>query len=326
MFKRRWRALVAPLLAAGLLASACAGGDALEQGNGQGNGQGNAQGNGQGNGQGGSPAPKGTVVIGSTNFPEQLLLANMYAEVLRDRGVKVQTRLNIGNREVVFPALKSGELSVVPEYTGALLSYLTNGEATARKPDQVLSDLRTQLPGNVVALEPSSAEDKDALVVTHETAKKYDLRTVSDLKGVAGEMVVGGPPELKKRALGLPGYKKVYGLEFESFRALDTGPVTKSALRQGDIDAARLFTTDAAIAKNNWVVLKDDKGLVPAQNLVPVAREDALNPTVKKALNELSSKLTTDEITRLNARVSIDKEDPAKVAKHWLRQDGLIGS
>jgi osmoprotectant transport system substrate-binding protein len=237
----------------------------------------------------------------------------------------VQKKLNLGTREVVFPALKSGELSVIPEYTGALLGYLVKGKTKATKEKKVLSDLRSHMPKGVVALEPSSAQDKDALVVTQETAKKYHLKTISDLKGVAPKLVVGGPPELKTRFIGLPGLKKVYGVHFKSFTPLDAGgPLTKSALKNGDIQVARLFTTDASIAKNNWVTLRDDKDLIPTQNLIPVIRKDAKNPTVTKALNTLSSKLTTENVTRLNAKVQIDKQDPAKVAKQWLNQQGLL--
>lgn len=309
MSRIRTAGFVASLLAAALLASACAGGDPLEQGGGD------------------SQAPKGTVVIGSTDFTEQLILAEMYAAVLKDRGVKVETRLNLGPREVVFPALEEGEISAMPEYTGALLSHLTKGAATESKEDEVLARLREELPKGIVALEPATAQDKDALVVTQATAQKYDLQTVSDLKGVADQLVVGGPPELKTRAVGLPGYKKVYGIEFESFRSLDAGgPLTESALKQGDIDVARMFTTDAAISKNNWVVLEDDKDLVPAQNLIPVIRKDALTPKIEKALNAISAHLTTEGITALNAKVDLQKQDPAKVAKAWLEKEGLIGS
>lgn len=301
--------LTACLLAATMLATACAGGDALQEG---------------GGGQDGSSA-QGTVVIGSTNFYEQLILAHMYAQVLRANGVKVETRLNLGNREVVFPSLKSGEISVLPEYTGSLLNFLTGGDTTASKPDEVLAQLRKELPEGIVALEPAAAQNKDALVVTRQTAKKYDLETVSDLKGVAGELVIGGPPELETRALGLPGYKKVYGLEFKDFVPLDAGgPLTKSALKKGDIDVARLFSTDPAIAKNNWVVLKDDKNLQPAQQLIPVIRTEVLTPTIKKTLNELSSHLTTEAITELNAKVVLDKKDPSKVAHNWLVKEGLL--
>lgn len=268
-----------------------------------------------------------TVIVGSTNFTEQLILAHMYADVLEDRGVKVETRLNLGKREVVFPALKAREVSVVPEYTGALLSYLTDGAATASEPGKVTAALNEELPDGIVALEPAPAQNKDALAVTRETAKEYDLQAVSDLEGVADELIIGGPPELETRALGLPGYEKVYGFEFDEFRSLDAGgPLTKSALKQGDIDVARLFTTDPAIERNDWIILRDDKGLVPAQNLLPVMRQGAQNPTVRNALNELSSKLTTETMLELNGKVDLDKQDPAKVARQWLQKEGLIGS
>ncbi|MGH3436359.1 MAG: ABC transporter substrate-binding protein [Sciscionella sp.] len=274
---------------------------------------------------GASHAPSGTVVVGSTNFPEQLLLANMYAEDLKAHGVKVQTRLNLGSREVVFPSLKSGDLSVIPEYTGALLGYLVKGKTKATSQQQVLADLKSNLPKGIVALKPSPAQDKDALVVTRQTAQKYHLKTISDLKSVAPQMVVGGPPELKTRFIGLPGLKKVYGVQFKSFLSLDAGgPLTKNALKKGDIQAARLFTTDSSIAKNDWVALIDDKNLIPAQNILPVIRSDANNPTVTKVLNALSAKLTTDTVTKLNAKVEIDKQDADTVAKQWLKQEGLM--
>lgn len=311
MFRTRNVGFLGALLAVALVSSACGGSDPFQEKS----------------GGGGGGSSNGTVIIGSTNFYEQLILANMYADVLKARGVKVETRLNLGKREVVFPSLKSGEISALPEYTGSLLTYLTDGETTASKPDEVLSQLRKELPQEIVALAPAQAQDKDALVVTQETAQQYELQTVSDLKGVADEMVIGGPSELENRALGLPGYKKVYGLDFKKFIALDAGgPLTKSALKQGDIDVARLFSTDPSIAKNNWVVLKDDKSLQPAQQLIPVIRKEALTPTIKKALNELSAHLSTEAITKLNAKVVADKKDPAKVAHNWLVQEGLINS
>src|SRR5699024_6987139 len=139
------------------------------------------------------------VIIGSTNFAEQLVLANIYAGVLRANDIDVEMRLNLGSRALVFPALEAGELDILPEYTGALLAFLTNGESHATAEQDVLADLRANLPDELVALKPSPAQDKDALVVTPETAKKYDLKTISDLKPVAGKLIIGGPPELKTR-------------------------------------------------------------------------------------------------------------------------------
>ncbi|MDZ7748471.1 MAG: ABC transporter substrate-binding protein [Halofilum sp. (in: g-proteobacteria)] len=266
------------------------------------------------------------VVVGSTNFAEQLILANIYAEVLEDRGVEVETRLNLGSREIVYPALVNGEIDILPEYTGALLAHVHPGEELpATKEKAVEQALRKALPKEIVMLEPSKAQDKDTLVVRPETAKKYDLETFSDLAPVAGELIVGGPPEMKTRRVGLPGMKDVYGVEFKEFRSLDAGgPVTTGALANGSIDVARMFTTQGVIDERGWVVLEDDKELNPAQNLVPVVRREVLNGTIRSALNEVSAKLTNDGLQRLNRQVGVDKRDPADVAAEWVRAQGVV--
>jgi osmoprotectant transport system substrate-binding protein len=265
-----------------------------------------------------------TVVVGSTNFTEQLILANIYSEVLQDHGIKVKERFNLGTREVVFPALKSGELDVLPEYTGALLSYLSKGKTKETKPKEVLKALRSQLPKGIVALKPSPAQDKDGLVVTQQTAKKYHLQKVSDLKPVANKLTIGGPPELKTRALGLKGLKRVYGIEFANFRPLDAGgPLTQGALSNGAIDVARLFSTEGVISARNWVYLKDDKGLIPADNIIPVARKAALTPKIRKLFNQVSSQLTTEDLRGMNKRASVDHDDPEQIASDWIDKHGL---
>jgi len=264
------------------------------------------------------------VVIGSTNFPEQLILANIYSDVLEAHGVDTEKRLNLGSREVVFPSLKSGELDMLPEYTGALLGYLTDGKSTEHRPDAVLAALRKQLPNGLEMLKPASAQDKDALVVRPKTAKRYDLETMSDLRGVASKLVLGGPPELKTRHIGLPGFKEVYGIQFRKFRSLDAGgPLTVGALKNGDIDVALMFTTQGIINARGWKILKDDRNLISAQNLVPVVRSDAMTPTIRKSLNAISARLTTEELQRMNRSVSVDKKSPKDVARHWVDQNGL---
>jgi osmoprotectant transport system substrate-binding protein len=266
-----------------------------------------------------------SITIGSTNFSEQLILAQMYAAVLEKAGVDVQTRLNLGAREVVFPALEKGDIDLLPEYTGAALSFL-DPEATAVEPQEVLTALRSKLePKSLVALDPTPAEDKDAFAVTKETAEKYNLQKISDLEPVAGQLVIGGPPELKTRPAGLPGLKKLYGIEFKEFKALDAGgPLTVSALKKGDIDVARVFTTQGVIAEEGWVVLQEDKLLEPAQNLIPIGRKDAVTDQISQALNALAPKVTSEELTKLNAQVDIEKKDPETVARDWLTQQGLI--
>jgi len=260
----------------------------------------------------GGTASAQRVVVGSTNFVEQLILANIYAEVLEDRGIEVEKRLNLGSREIVYPALTSGEIDILPEYTGALLAYLSEGgEIPARKPDEVAEKLRAALPDNLELLEPADAQNKDTLVVRAETAEKHGLKTFSDLAAVSGDMIVGGPPEMKTRRIGLEGLKDFYGIEFAQFRPLDAGgPVTTGALQNGDIDVARMFTTQGVIDARGWVVLEDDKELNPAQNLVPVARAEVLNDTIRNALNEISASLTNKGLQRMNRAVGVDKREP----------------
>jgi len=266
------------------------------------------------------------IVIGSTNFPEQLVLAHIYADVLEARDIAVETRLNLGSREIVFPALKAGEIDVLPEYTGALLAYLTGGDATASKPQAMAAALQKALPDGIVRLQPAQAQDKDALVVTQATADKYNLRTISDLQGAAADMIIGGPPELKIRADGLPGLKKTYGLTFKQFRSLDAGgPLTVAALKSGDIDIARMFSTQGIIDANGWIILQDDKNLVPAQNIVAVVREDKLTDRIQQALDQVAAKLTTADLQKLNNKVGVQKQSPAKVATQWVTANGLAG-
>jgi osmoprotectant transport system substrate-binding protein len=297
-------AAVAACLA--LLLAACGGDDALEGGT--------------------QPNEQSSVTVGSTNFSEQLILAQMYAAVLEKAGVDVTVRPNLGNREVVFPALEKGEIDLLPEYNGSVLSFL-NPDATETTSDEVNTALTPLLDGKgLVALEQSPAEDKDGLAVTQETADKYGLAKVSDLKGKASQLVIGGPPELETRPAGIPGLKKVYGIEdFKEFKALDAGgPLTVSALKKGDIDVGRVFTTQGVIDEEGWVLLEEDKPLQPAQNVVPIGRKDAMSDQVTQALNALSAKITTEELTKLNKLVDVDKQDPEKAANDWLTQQGLL--
>jgi osmoprotectant transport system substrate-binding protein len=299
--------LVLAVVAVSLLAVAgCGGQDALQEGGG-----------------GGSSG----FVVGSANFPEQLILGNMYSDVVEDQGVKVERRLNLGTRDVVFPSLESGELTLVPEYNGALLAYLSKGESDVTSPEETTEELKAELPKGLIALQASEAQDKDALVVTPETAKKYDLKTTSDLAPVADKLIVGGPPEMPDRPDGLPGLKRVYGIEFEEFKPLDAGgPLTTEALANGDIDVGRFFTSQGLIDARGWVVLEDDKELSPAQNIIPIIRKQDSSAKIEDALDKLSATLTTEDLVKLNRRVEVDKEDPEEVAKDYLEQKGLLES
>jgi osmoprotectant transport system substrate-binding protein len=274
-------------------------------------------------GGGGSGSGK-TVVVGSANFPENVLLAQIYAQALQAKDVTVDVKANIGARELIYKQIESGGLSVLPEYNGALLAYLDK-TATATSTEDVNAALKAKLPAGLAILNSSKAEDKDALNVTRATADKYSLKTIEDLKAGAKDLILGGPPEFKTRQQGVVGLKDVYGLEFKEFRSLDTaGPVTVAALSKNDIQVANLFTTDPAIAVNNFVVLDDPKNLFSSQNVTPLINKAAVDSAAQTVLNNVSEKLDTPTLTQLMRQVAVDKKDPDTVAKNWLKSAGLV--
>jgi len=268
-------------------------------------------------------AVTGTVVVGSANFPESSLLAEIYAGALSAKGVKVDTKLNIGSRETYIPALKDGSIDLIPEYTGVLDQYFNKG-AKATTADGVYAELKAAVPATLTVLNKSAAEDKDSVVVTKETAAKFKLKSIADLEPQAKNLTLGGPPEWKTRPTGVPGLKKVYNLDFKTFRPLDAGgPLSVQALKNGQVDAVNLFTTDPSIADNGFVILTDPKSLFAAQNVVPLITKSKVTPTISAALDAISAKLDTATLGQLVKEVVIDKKDPAVVAKEFLTKNGL---
>jgi osmoprotectant transport system substrate-binding protein len=275
---------------------------------------------------GGSSASPGNITIGSANFAESELLAEIYAQALEAKGVKVKRQFNIGARELYLKALQDGSIDLLPEYNGALLSALAKGGAPegVSSPDDVLAALKKVLPSGTEVLEQSAAEDKDTLTVTQATATKYNLKTIDDLKPVAGKLSIGAGPEWRERYQGLKGLKTVYGVEFKTFKPLDAGgPLTLNALLKGQIDVGNIFSTDSAITTNKLVVLDDPKNLYLAENILPLIRSQSNDPTVSGALNAVSAKLTTDNLATYLAKVQVDKQDSATVAKAFLSENGL---
>ena len=309
---RRTTALTGLTASLALALSACGGGseDPMESGS-------------EGSGGGES------VVVGSANFSESALLAEIYAGALNGAGTEATTRLNIGAREVYIKAIEDGSIDVVPEYTGVLRDYFLAGEGSseggsASDAQGVYDELKEAVPQGMVVGDYSEAEDKDAVVVTQETAEQNDLQEIGDLAEVAGDMTLGGPPEWKTRQTGIPGLEEVYGVTFGDFTETDAGgPLTLKALTQGRIDAGNLFSTNPQIPANDLVVLEDPESLFGSQNIVPLLREEVASDEVVTALNEVGEKLTTEDLTDLVAQVDIDKEDPADVAEQWLSENDL---
>jgi osmoprotectant transport system substrate-binding protein len=281
---------------------------------------------------GGDPTTAGsgdssTITIGSANFPENELLAEMYAQALEAKDVKVNRKFNIGARERYLKALDDGSIDMIPEYNGALLAALSSGGTVpddVSTPQEVYDALQKVLPKGTETLEQSAAEDKDTLTVTADTAAEYNLKTIDDLKPVAGKLVLGAGPEFQKRYQGVVGLQKLYGVTFKEFKPLDPGgPLTKAALKKGDIQVANIFSTDSSIETDKLVVLQDTKNLFLAQNIVPVIESSKVNGDVKAAINEVSKALTTEDLTKYLAEVAVDKKDSAAVAKEFLDANNI---
>jgi osmoprotectant transport system substrate-binding protein len=273
-----------------------------------------------------SKASGDSVVVGSNNFPESTLLADIYGEALKAKGIKVTYKPNIGSRETTYGLLKNGSISVLPEYNGALLAYL-DPKATPKTTEATTAAIEAKLDSKLTLLEPSSAQDKDSVTVNAATAKKYGLTeksSIADLKDIAKDLVIGASPEFQTRQQGLVGLKSVYGLEFKSFKALDAGgPLTQAALKKNAVQVADVFTTDPTISKEKFVVLQDPKNLFGFENVQPLVYKSALNQTGVDALNAVSAKLDTATLLELDTQVQAQNKDPLDVAKAWLKSAGL---
>jgi osmoprotectant transport system substrate-binding protein len=278
---------------------------------------------GEGGNVSGGGSSKDGVTIGTANFTENQILGYLYAAVLEAAGVKTKVRPNLGTREILIPALRGGDIDLLPEYQGALLHYL-DPKAKGTEEGEMQNALAIVLPKGLQILPYGLAEDSDAFAVTRETADKYGLKTLCDLAKQNGKLVIGAAPEVKKRVVGVVGLKDEYGVEFKEFKSLDSsGPLVKGALKKGDVHVANLFTTDTDIAAEGWVVLADPKNLIPGQHVVPLIADRKADSTVRKALARLGAVLTTEQLTELNRQVDKDKKDPEDVANAWAKQHGL---
>ncbi len=282
-----------------------------------------------GGGAGAPSADKPAIRIGSTNFSEQLIVGELYAQVLEAGGYKVERKFNLGAREVVIPALESGQIDLEVDYLATLLAFLdktakgsTDAATTAKTLDEKLK------AKNLVQFDFAPAVDQNGIVVTKDTATRLNLKKISDLTAVAKDLTFGGPPECPNREFCAQGLEKVYGIKFKSFKPLDVGgPLTVTALEGKQIDVALLFTSDAIIAVKGFVLLEDDKKLQLSDNVVPILRKDIADKggsDLRTRVNDVSKKLTTAELTDLNKQVGVDKKDPKDVARDWLKKQGLL--
>jgi osmoprotectant transport system substrate-binding protein len=267
-----------------------------------------------------------TITVGSFNFAESELLAEIYSQALEGGGYRVRRAFRLGPRELVAPALAQGLVEFVPEYAGTALQFLSLGQASATSAIASTHDalVRTLQRRHVTALASAPAVDANAFVVTRQTADDNRLRKLSDLAAIAPRLTFGGPPECASRALCLLGLQRVYGMRFKEFVGLDAGgPVTRQALRDRHVAVALLFTTDPALTTGGFVELADDLGLQPADNVTPLVRTEVVDrwgPSLVRSIDAVSLHLTTDALRSLNAQVA-DGREVAVVANSWLKAE-----
>jgi osmoprotectant transport system substrate-binding protein len=267
----------------------------------------------------GAGAQTKSVTVGSKNFAGAQALSQAYGQALGAKGYDISFKDNIGATEIVFPALKNGDIDAYADYQGTLLTYL-GGEPSGDSAVNYKALLAKLKGTDIVASKPAPAIDVNGFYVTKATAKKYNLETLSDLAKQSSKLNFGGPPECEQRPLCLGDTsQKLYNFKFKDVAKLDAGgPLTVQALDDGNIDVALLFTGSSVIPKDA-VLLTDNKGLQPADNPVFLMRKDKATPAALKIVNGVSAKLTTAAYNKMSLSISEDKEDPADVAAAFLK-------
>jgi len=271
---------------------------------------------------------KPTITIGATNFEEQEIVANLYGDVLSHAGFPVKVEPALGTRAVVVPAIEHGQIDLEPDYAASLLGFLHGGNpqpAGDQIATAVAADNQALSRYGVTVLPASKALDTNVFAVTKATAQKDHLTTISSLAPYASHLILGGPPECPTFAGCEPGLKSVYGLTFASFKSLDeAGPLSVAALKSDQVQVVELFSSDGNVVSNNFVALTDDKHLEGADYIVPVVRKSVNSAALRSALATLDNALTTAAISKLNIDVTVNKEQPAAVARTWLKDNHLI--
>ena len=268
-----------------------------------------------------------SITVASFNFGESALLGELYARALEGAGYPVERQLRLGAREVVQPALLQGRVDLVPEYLGSALAFLVPDAPRVGDPLAARKALQDVYRGHdITVLDPAPGENRNGFVVRRETADELGLRSLSDLVPVAAQLTFGGPPECPERPLCLAGLEQVYGLEFEAVEVLDSGgPLTLAALSADRVDVALLFSTNGALAGDDLRLLEDDRGLQPAENVVPVLRSAIVarhGAGVVEVIDRVTERLDEPTLVGLNRRLDRG-ERLHDVAAGWLASQGI---
>jgi len=273
----------------------------------------------------GSSASAGgdTIVIGSQDYYSNEIIAEIYAQALEDEGFTVQRDFRIGQREIYLPEIESGSIDVFPEYDGSLLQAL-EPDTTATTADDVYSALGDALPDGLRALDAADASDQNSYTVTQAFADQWDLTDIASLKNVTDTIVLGGNSELQTRPYGPEALQSKYGIT-TTFQAIEDsgGSTTVNALTSNQIQLANIYTADPNIESNDLVALADPDGLFVADNVVPIVSEKVTDDAAD-VLNEVSSKLTAEDLVSLNSESVNEQKSAASIATEWLKSAGIV--
>jgi osmoprotectant transport system substrate-binding protein len=314
------RALVALLAALSLLGAACGDDDDTEAGDSS-----------QTEDGGGAPPEGPAISIGAQDFGESEILAQIYAQALDAKGFDADIQTVGGFRDLLFGAFDSGDVNLAPDYVASELEFLNDNAGEATGDVDATFDLLQPLleERDLVGLEPSAAVDTNAFVVTQETAEELGLESLSDLAEKGADLTLGAPQDCETNPFCIPGLQRVYGLDMSSnFTPLDAGVVLTS-LQEGAVDVGLLFSTDGRIASENLVLLEDDQQMLAADNVFPVLTQelvDAYGDDLTSVLDDISAALTTEDLTELNRRFDVDREDAEAIAESWLSDNDLGGN
>jgi osmoprotectant transport system substrate-binding protein len=270
------------------------------------------------------------ITVGSKNFTEQFVLGEIYAQALEAAGYDVKTDLNLGSEQIALRALEDGEVDGYPEYTSTALTSFFDvpAEDVPADPQQAVDDTQAQFEEKgLVAFDPTPMNSANAVGTLTETADELGLETISDLEGQSEDLTLYGSPECRQRVDCLVGLEENYGLSFKEFVPVDIA-LRYEVLDKGDADLSILFTTDAQLSESDdYTILEDDQEVFPAGNVTFVARQETVDeagPDFGETIELVQGNLTTEVMQELNARVDLDKEKPADVARDYLVESGYI--
>jgi osmoprotectant transport system substrate-binding protein len=270
------------------------------------------------------------VTVGSKNFPEQYILGEIYAQALEAAGYDVKTQLNLGTEVIALKALEEGEIDAYPEYTSTALTTFFDvpTEDVPTDAQQAFEDAQAEFEDkDLTAFPPTPFSSANAVGLLTDQAEELGVESISDLEGESQNLTLYGSPECRQRVDCLVGLKEDYGLEFKEFTPV-TIDLRYEVLDKGQADLSILFTTDARLSESDkYTILEDDQGVLPAGNVLFVARTETVDeagPDFGETIESVQSNLTLEVMQELNARVDIDKEDPAEAAEAYLKEFGYV--